>query len=97
LAATAYAQVARMLPADGKLGELGGDGQPFPMVQISSKVVRLAPGALIFDQMNRTILHGQLPSSGTVLYTVGPAEDITRIYILRPEEIELVRRNNAAR
>ena len=82
-----------MLPANGKLGELVGQKQPFPLVQIGAKVMRLSPGALIFDANNRTILHNALPERAQVLYVEGTGEDITRLYILRPEELDLIKRS----
>ena len=81
----------RLLPA-GKLGELTGRQHAFPLVQIAGEVRRLSPGALVFDQDNRTILHGQLPESANVLYVEGPGKEITRIYILHPNELESLRR-----
>ena len=93
LAASAHAQVGRMLPANGKLGELGQQ-QPFPLIQIGAKVMRLSPGALIFDANNRTILHNALPERAQVLYLEGAGEEVTRIYIMRPEELELVKRRD---
>src|SRR5262245_15100719 len=41
----------RLLPA-GKLGELAGGQLAFPLVKIGSEVLRLAPGALVFDENN---------------------------------------------
>ena len=92
LAAPAYAQMpARMLPA-GKLGDLTGRQHAFPLVQIGSEVLRLSPGALIYDENNRTIVHGNLPQAAAVLYVREPSGDISRMYILRPGELESLRR-----
>ena len=90
--ATGHAQLSRQLPADGKLGELAGQQQPFPLLQIDNRVVRLAPGGLIFDQHNRTILYTFLPERATVLFVQDMNGDISRVYILRPEELELLQR-----
>ena len=87
-----HAQALRQLPANGKLGELAGGQQPFPLLRISNEVLRLAPGGLIFDENNRTIVHGLLPERATVLYVQGTGGEVTRIYILRPEELEFVKR-----
>ena len=92
LASSPHAQVGRLLPANGKLGELAGQHQPFPLIQIGNKVMRLSAGALIYDTNNRTILHNALPERAQVLYVQGPADEIVRLYILRPEELEIVRR-----
>jgi hypothetical protein len=87
-----HAQIARQLPADGKLGELVGQQQPLPLLQINNKLVRLAPGGRIYDQHNRTILHTSLPERATVLFIQDMNGDISRVYILRPEELEQLRR-----
>ena len=91
-ATPAYAQMpGRLLPA-GKLGELTGRQHAFPLVQIGGEVLRLSPGALIYDENNRTIVHGNLPQSATILYVREQSGDVSRIYILRPVELETLRR-----
>jgi len=90
--ATGHAQLPRQLPADGKLGELVGQQQPFPLLQINNQVVRLAPGGRIYDQHNRIILHTVLPERATVLFVQDMNGDISRVYILRPEELEQLQR-----
>ena len=86
--ATGHAQFSRELPANGKLGELVGQQRPFPLLQINNQIVRLAPGGLIYDQHNRTILHTFLPERATVLFVQDMNGDISRVYILRPAELE---------
>ena len=96
IATAAHAQVARQLPANGKLGELAGAQQhAFPLLQIDGKVARLTPGARIYDQNNRTILHNALPERAHVLYVPEASGEVSRVYILRPEELELVKRRAA--
>jgi hypothetical protein len=85
LAVPAYGQLQRPLPANGKRGDLVGQ-QPLPLVQINGKMLRLAPGAVIFDQNNRTILHNGLPERARVLYALDMKGDVQRIYILTREE-----------
>lgn len=92
IASASYAQLSRRLPADGKLGELVGHQQPFPLLQINNKVVRLAPGGLIYDRQNRSILHNQLPEYSPVLFVEDPKGEIARVYLLRPEEFERLER-----
>jgi len=92
IATASHAQVARSLPANGKLGELVGQQHPFPMIQINNKVVRLAPGAQIFNQENRTILHNQLPQYAPVLFVADNGGQILRIYLLRPDELARLER-----
>ena len=89
-----YAQApGRLLPA-GKLGELTGAQLAFPQVKIGSEVLRLSAGALIFDQNNRTIVHASLPESASVLYVQAPGGEVSRIYILRPDELERLKRES---
>ena len=76
----------RFLPADGVRGTLG-DPQTFPGVQIGNQILRLTPGARIYDQSNRTMVHGQLPSGAEVLYVMDKAGDVQRIYVLTDEEL----------
>jgi hypothetical protein len=90
--AAGHAQLSRQLPAGGKLGELVGQQQPFPLLQINNQVVRLAPGGRIYDQHNRTILHTVLPERATVLFVQDMNGDISHVYILRPEELEQLQR-----
>jgi hypothetical protein len=87
-ATTSHAQFNRYLPADGKLGELVGQKYPLPLVEIDQQVVRLAPGARVYDEHNRTILHTFLPPQAQVLFVLDMNGDIARAYILRPEEWE---------
>ena len=75
----------RFLPADGERGRLG-DPQPMPLVKIGSRMLRLGPGAVIYDQQNRSILQGNLPAAAYVLYTKDTNGDIRRIYVLTEEE-----------
>ena len=91
IAAAGHAQTFRQLPANGKLGELAGQQQPFPLVQIDGNILRLAPGGRIYDPNNRIILHNALPASATVLFAQDMNGDVARIYILRADELEQIR------
>ncbi len=90
-ATASHAQYSRFLPADGKLGELVGQKHPPPLVEIDGKIVLLAPGARVYDQNNRIILHTFFPTQADVLFVLDMNGDIGRIYILRPEERERLR------
>jgi len=92
IASTSYAQLTRLLPTDGQLGELAGQQHPFPLLQINNKVVRLAPGGVIYDRQNRTILHNQLPEYSPVLFVADRKGEIARLYLLRPDEYERLER-----
>ena len=90
VATATHAQTFRQLPANGKLGETGQQ-QPFPLVQINNQVARLAPGGRILDENNRSIVHGALPLGAAVLFVQDMNGDISRIYILRADELEQIR------
>ena len=86
LAAPGMAQMQRVLPANGKLGDLVGQ-QQFPLVELDRKLLRLAPGGVIIDQNNRSILHAHLPAQAPVLYVLDNQGNVTRIILLKPEEL----------
>ena len=75
----------RILPPAAKRG-VTGDARPLPIVVINGEAVKLAPGGLIFDDYNRTILHQSLPANADVLFQLDMNGDVQRIYILTPEE-----------
>ena len=90
IATNASAQLIqqRFLPANGVRGTLG-EPQQFPLIQFEKKVLRLTPGARIYDRSNRTIVHGQLPSNVQVLIATEPTSGyVNRLYILTEQEIE---------
>lgn len=91
-AATSHAQLARQFPANAKLGEMIGQQHLFPLIQINDKVLRLAPGGRIIDEHNRTLLHAYLPKHAHVLFVEDVNGDISRVYILRPDELEQIQR-----
>ena len=81
----AYAQQIRFLPANGKRGTTG-ESLPLPQVKINRQVLALAPGGLIYDINNRTILHQNLPQGADVWYQLNIEGQVQHIYILRPDE-----------
>lgn len=85
LTETGYAQF-RTLPAAAKRATVGAQPRVQPYVELGGKVVRLAPGGVIYDQNNRTIVHGALPAGADVAFTTDMHGDIARIYILTPQE-----------
>ena len=92
------AQLQRFLPGEGRLGELSGQQQqPYPLLQIDKKLVRLAPGGRIYDQHNRIIVHGALPDTASVLFIPDMHGDIARLFILLPAEVERVKLNPPAK
>lgn len=93
---TGHAQLPRQFPADAKLGEMVGQQQLFPLVEIDKKVMRLAPGGRVIDANNRIILHAYLPQQAYVLYVTDMNGDLSRVFILRPDELEQIKRNPPA-
>ena len=76
----------RFLPPQGIRGVLGPT-QDMPFVAIGNRVLRLTPGARIYDQNNRTIVHAQLPPGAQILFLPDQAGDVVRIYILTEQEL----------
>jgi hypothetical protein len=97
VAATGYAQMFRPLPANGRLGELTGQQQPYPLLQIGSVILRLAPGGRIYDEHNRIIMHGTLPAAATVMFVQDMNGDVSRVYILTAVELEQIRQRQQQR
>jgi hypothetical protein len=75
----------RVLPKNGKRGVTGA-AQPMPAVVIGREKLKLAPGGVIFDTNNRTIVHSGLPVGADVWYQLNNGGEIQRIYILTPFE-----------
>ena len=88
----APAQFVRFLPPAGERGKTG-ESLPLPDVKIDRRVLRLAPGGVIVDQNNRSILHAHLPVGAEVFYTRNQAGDIQRMYILTADEQARLRAN----
>lgn len=82
--ADSYAQL-RQLPQNGKRG-VTGEKMQLPLVRIGRETLKLAPGGLIFDTHNRTIVHGSLPEGADVWYQMNFSGEVQRIYILTPVE-----------
>jgi len=96
-AAAAQFMPTRILPPAGERGILG-PALDFPLVSIGSatgfsavlepnRVLRMTPGAQIYDQHNRTIVHGQLPPGSQILFLREQTGDVQRIYILTEQEL----------
>ena len=85
LATVAHAQL-RTLPAEAKRATVGQQQYALPYIDLGGTKVKLAPGGIIFDENNRTIVHNALPPGANVVYTTDVNGDIGRIYILTPQE-----------
>ncbi len=74
----------RAIPQDAKRGEIRHLQEMD--VAIDGKAVRLAAGAQIRDESNRIVLPAALPAGAKVKYTLDPAGQVHRIWILTPQE-----------
>ena len=90
-----HAQMPRQFPAGAKFGELVGP-QQYPLLQIGDRVLRLAPGGRIYDENNRMIVHVYLPARAYVVYAEDMNGDVSRVYILRPDELAQIQASPAA-
>ena len=85
ICATVAAQPFRTLPPAGFLGTTG-ERLPLPGITINKTVLTLAPGAVIYDQNNRTLTHSQLPVGADVFFTRDGMGNVMRMYILTADE-----------
>ena len=83
MAGAAWAQL-RTLPTTAKRAMLTGYADR--IVTLGGENRRLAPGAVIFDTNNRSILPNFLPESADVVYTTDSTGAVMRIYLLTSEE-----------
>ena len=85
LAGISSAQL-RSLPVNAKRATVGQQQQALPFIELGGKVAKLAPGGVIYDQNNRSIVHSALPPGADVAFTIDMNGDVARIYILTPFE-----------
>lgn len=81
LAGNAHAQL-RTLPANAIRATVDQQQYPLPYISLNGTVVKLAPGGVIYDRNNRSIVHGALPPGADVVFTTDMNGDVARIYIL---------------
>ena len=80
----AAVHAGRFLPPAAKLGEL--KAADYPYVKIGDDVLKLAPGARIFNTENRTILPNLLPPAATVFYQLDLYGQVLNLWLATPEE-----------
>ena len=85
IASQASAQF-RTIPRDAKRATVGQQKYPLPYIDLGGAAVRLAPGGVIYDQNNRTIVHNALLPGSEVAVMRDMNGDIGRIYVLTPQE-----------
>jgi hypothetical protein len=72
------------LPENARYGEL--KGVQYPEAKIGKLVLRLAPGARIYNTQNLVIMPATLPQKANVLYRLDTSGDIIELWLLTPEE-----------
>jgi hypothetical protein len=78
------ARAERLLPADAPMATVAP--LEFPFVKIDGKAAKLAPGAVIFDLSNRTVLPVSLPAQALALYERDNGGEVSRIWLLTADE-----------
>ena len=96
-ATAGHAQMPRQFPAEAKLAEMVGQKQPYPLLELDDKVLRLAPGGRVIDEHNRFIVHSYLPQHAHVLYVLDANGEVSRVFILRPDELKQVQQRQSQR
>jgi hypothetical protein len=76
----------RTIPAQAKRATVGQQRYPLPYLDLSGSAVRLAPGGVIYDQNNRTIVHNALLPGSEVAVMRDMNGDVGRVYVLTPQE-----------
>jgi hypothetical protein len=83
-ASAAVVLAARTLPGDATFAE---DAQfSYPYVKAGKQILRLAPGARIYNDRNLIIMPGTVPAKATVLFKTDINGQISRVWILTDEE-----------
>ena len=82
----AWAQQPRPvpLPGDARYGEL--KAFQHPQARIGDKVLRLAPGAKLYNTQNLIIMPVGMPQQASVLYRQDTSGDIIELWLLTPAE-----------
>ena len=84
LAAT-LAAAERTFPGSAKRGEL--NSAEFPYVQIGKEVIKLAPGAKIYDEKNQMVMPTRLPQKAPIRYSIEATTGLVlNIWLLSPDE-----------
>lgn len=90
LAAAGSVLAERILPAGARHGTMEvGD---YPQVRINGTRLTLSPGARIFDLSNRMILPQSLPPTAEVAYLLDLQGQLSKIWLVAPDEIERVKK-----
>lgn len=81
---TPLAHSARQLPADAHFGQI--TGFQYPLVAFGSRVLRMGPGARIYNQQNLIIVPAAMPHRAAVLFKLDFQGQISGIWLLTAQE-----------
>ena len=76
----------RQIPADARYGEF--ELVAYPEAAIDGKAMRLAAGAQIRDARNMIALPSTVSGRHPALYRLDPTGQLSRVWLLAPDEIE---------
>ena len=89
-AASAQQQRPVALPANATYGEL--KAFQYPQAQIDKRILRLAPGARLYDTRNLIITPNMVPSRAQVLYRLDINGQVSQMWLLSAEEAAAAKR-----
>jgi hypothetical protein len=72
------------LPANARYGEL--KAFQYPQARIGDKVLRVAPGAKLYNAQNLIIMPAGMPQQAKVLYRLDPSGEIIELWLLTAAE-----------
>jgi hypothetical protein len=85
IVATTLALAGRTFPGDAKRGAL--KSAEFPYVQIDKQVIKLAPGAKIYDDKNQLVMPTRLPQKAEIRYSIEATTGLVmNIWLLSADE-----------
>ncbi|MCM5570279.1 hypothetical protein M6I34_07145 [Burkholderiaceae bacterium FT117] len=94
-AGSALAQGLRPIPADARFGQFSV--LQYPEASIDGKTLRLAAGAQIRDARNMIVMPASLSGSHPALYQLDPAGQLSRVWLLAPEELEAAKARSSSK
>jgi len=79
-----WVHAARNLPKDARFGKLTDFVHPY--AKISGKVLRMGPGARIYNEQNLIIMPAALQKQAKILYRLDNGGELSAIWILTAQE-----------
>ena len=93
--ARAPAQTLRQFPADARFGEF--EIVRYPDATIDGQALRLAAGAQIRDTRNMIVLPASMSGRHLALYRLDPTGQLSRVWLLTPDEVAAAKARPSAR